>query len=131
MFHDFLSSLLPSLQFCRDQLKHESLVDTSLYSSLCELTDRQGNWLWNLKSAPFLITQALHLIYGRRSIVLVDEYEVPLDHALEHGYLPSASNFFGNMFSRLLKVSDLLMIHYFALTVGRIITTSNEASWGY
>ena len=104
----------------------------SVYSDLCQLIDEQGDWLGLLESAPFLISQALHLIYGRRAIVLVDEYEAPLDHALEHGYLTFASDFFGNMFSRLLKVSDLLMIHYFALTVGRIITTSNEASWwGY
>jgi hypothetical protein len=91
------------MHFCRDQLKHGAL-----HESLCKLIDQQGNWLQMLESAPFFITQALHLIYGRHAIVLVDEYEAPLNDALEHGYLSHASDFFGRMFSLLLKVSEFL-----------------------
>jgi hypothetical protein len=132
MYKALQPCLRTPLQFCRDELKLKNMEGTSLYSDLCQLIDQQGNWLGLLESAPFLITEALHRIYGRPAVVLVDEYEAPLDHALEYGYLPSASIFFGNMFSRLLKVSDLLMTHDFALTVGRIMITSNEASWwGY
>jgi hypothetical protein len=91
------------MQFCRDQLK-----SGALYENFCKLIDQQANWLQMLESTPFFITKALHIIYGRQAIVLVDEYEAPLDHALEHGYLSKASDFFGEMFTLLLKVSNFL-----------------------
>jgi hypothetical protein len=91
------------MQICRDQLK-----SGALHENLCKLIDQQGNWLQMLESAPFFITQALHTIYGRRPIVLIDEYEAPLNDALEHHYLAEASDFFGRIFSLLLKVSEFL-----------------------
>lgn len=90
---------------CRDELRNRGLHDTPLYGDLCGLINRQGDWLNKLQIAPFLITMALHTIYGRPAIVLIDEYETPLDHALQRGYLPAASGFFASVFSRLLKVS--------------------------
>ena len=141
MYLSFRSRLLTSLEFCREELKRQNIIGPhlSLYRRLCELTDRR----WSdqpgfaqlrasanaLLRAPLEISHALHVIYGRRPIILVDEYEAPLNAALEHNYLSDASDFFGNMFSLLLKVSDLLLIHYFALTVGRIMDTSKEALW--
>jgi hypothetical protein len=100
--------LTDPLEFCCDQLKAQNHGDTQLYRKVCKLIDRQENWLELLESAPFIITQALHIIYGRRAIILVDEYEAPLDHALEHRYLSDASDFFGRMFTTLLKVSESL-----------------------
>jgi hypothetical protein len=101
MRESFWSTLLEPMQFCRDQLKH-----SALHESLCQLIDQQRNWLDLLGSAPFLITEALHTIYGRRAIVLVDEYEAPLNDALDHDYLSPASSFFRRMYSLLLKVSS-------------------------
>ena len=141
MYLSFRLQLLPALQLCCKALNVQTMNHNglALYEGLCDLTDRR----WSdqpgfaqlrasanaLLSAPLEISHALHVIYGRRPIILVDEYEAPLNAALEHNYLSDASDFFGNMFSLLLKVSDLLLIHYFALTVGRIMNTSKEALW--
>lgn len=93
---------------CRSGLRKKYLEDTPLCIALSRLIDKQEEWRNELKIAPYLITQALYTIYDRPVIVLVDEYEAPLNHALQHGYISAASNFFGNMFSRLLKVREFL-----------------------
>jgi hypothetical protein len=103
MYQDFHLMLLGPLRFCREQLKHRPPL---YYSDLSKLIDKQGDWLTVLKTAPWLITQALHEIYGRPAIVLVDEYEAPLNDAMKCNYLAPASRFFETMFSRLLKVNE-------------------------
>jgi hypothetical protein len=107
MLRRFRSSLLDSLCFCRDQLNAETRTAyPALYSDLCQIIDQQGTWSAELEFAPRRISQALHSIYGRPAIVLIDEYDAPLDHAMQNGYLSDASNFCGVMFSSLLKVSE-------------------------
>jgi hypothetical protein len=107
MLRRFRSSLLDSLCFCRDQLNAETRTAyPALYSDLCQIIDQQGTWSKKLGLAPRRISEALDIIYGRPAIVLIDEYDAPLDHALQNGYLSEASNFCAVMFSSLLKVSE-------------------------
>jgi hypothetical protein len=108
MYQTFRVMVIDPLEFCFDQLEAQKRGGTRLYQDISKLIERQGNWLEILTSAPLLITEALHTIYGWPAIVLVDEYETPLSHALEHEYLSPASYFFERMFSLLLKVSEFL-----------------------
>ena len=52
--------------------------------------------------------RCLYKVYGKRIVVLVDEYDSPLNHAFRHGYYESASKFFGTFYSFALKSNDAL-----------------------
>lgn len=108
MYHEFLLTLDRIMERCCNELNQKGLGETKLCRDLQNLLNRTGNWKSNVSHAPLLISEALHLVYGRPVIVLVDEYEAPLNHALKYGYLTPASDFFGIMFSKLLKASEFL-----------------------
>jgi len=60
---------------------------------------------WSLK----LLTEMLYFKHGRkRVIVLVDEYDAPLNCAFRKGFYDEASSFFGIFFSRALKDNNYL-----------------------
>ena len=52
------------------------------------------------------LSRYLTRFHQERCIVLVDEYDAPLDSAYNAGYYDEAKSFFGVMFSSLLKVSS-------------------------
>ncbi|RHZ88429.1 hypothetical protein Glove_22g38 [Diversispora epigaea] len=49
------------------------------------------------------LSMYLQQYYKKQCIVLVDEYDSPMEHAYNKGYYEIANNFFKNMFSSLLK----------------------------
>ena len=52
--------------------------------------------------------------YGRNVILLIDEYDVPLDKAFQAGYYDKMLNLLGNMLGNALKTNDAL--HFAVLT---------------
>jgi hypothetical protein len=48
-------------------------------------------------------TRCLHDIYGKRVIILVDNFDTPLNHAFRHGFHSTASVFFKVMYACALK----------------------------
>ncbi|KAI3652883.1 hypothetical protein MP228_002308 [Amoeboaphelidium protococcarum] len=54
------------------------------------------------------LTTELHTKYGKRVVVLVDEYDAPLNHAFRQGFYKEASGFFGLLYSSALKSNDAL-----------------------
>lgn len=52
--------------------------------------------------------RALHLVCLKKVIVLVDEFDAPLNYAFRHGYYDCASRFFGQMFSFAFKSNTAL-----------------------
>ena len=55
----------------------------------------------------WLIT-SLRKKHNKRAIVLVDEYDSPLNHAFRQGFYKEASNFFGSFYSQALKGNSAL-----------------------
>ncbi len=53
--------------------------------------------------------------YGSKVIVLIDEYDVPLSKANEHGYYKKMVLLLRNMFEQVLKTNESL---YFAVLTG-------------
>lgn len=53
--------------------------------------------------------------YGRNTILLIDEYDVPLDKAFQSGYYDQMVNLIRNMLGNVLKTNDSL---YFAVLTG-------------
>ena len=62
-----------------------------------------------------LLTQLLFKHYGNPAIILIDEYDVPLDKAYQNGYYPEMVNLIRSVFSQVLKTNKNL---YFAVITG-------------
>ena len=61
------------------------------------------------------LTQLLTKHYGQKVIVLIDEYDVPLDKAYQEGFYDEMAGLIRNVFSNVLKSNDSL---YFAVLTG-------------
>ncbi len=61
------------------------------------------------------ICQLLEKHYGQKPILLIDEYDVPLDKAFLHGYYPQMIDLIRSMFGAALKTNDSL---FFAVLTG-------------
>jgi hypothetical protein len=68
-----------------------------------------------LKSSLRTLAQLLSKHYGSQTIVLIDEYDVPLDKAFQAGYYSEMIELVRDMFSKVLKTNDSLM---FAVITG-------------
>ena len=62
-----------------------------------------------------LLCQLLEKHYGQQPILLIDEYDVPLDKAFLHGYYPQMIDLIRSMFGAALKTNDSL---FFAVLTG-------------
>ena len=67
-----------------------------------QLTDTQ------LENALFYISECLEEHYGKKVILLIDEYDVPLQSAYSNGYYDKMVNFIGGVFSAALKSNTAL-----------------------
>jgi Predicted AAA-ATPase/PD-(D/E)XK nuclease superfamily len=62
----------------------------------------------NAKRFLLRLTSCLKQKFNKEVIVLVDEYDAPLNHAFRMGYYEKASTFFGSFYSNGLKTNDAL-----------------------
>lgn len=61
-----------------------------------------------------LLSQLLYKHYGQKPILLIDEYDVPLDKAYHHGYYNEMTALIRALFGQALKTNDYL--HFAVLT---------------
>lgn len=61
------------------------------------------------------LCQLLHRHYGQKAILLIDEYDVPLDKAQYYGYYDDMASLIRNLLGQALKTNDSL---YFAVLTG-------------
>ena len=61
------------------------------------------------------LSQLLEKHYGQKAILLIDEYDVPLDKAFQNGYYDEMVNLIRSLFDNGLKTNDSL---YFAVLTG-------------
>ncbi|MDE7354928.1 MAG: ATP-binding protein [Acetatifactor sp.] len=61
-----------------------------------------------------LLCALLHRHYGKKAILLIDEYDVPLDKAQQSGYYDEMAGLIRNLFSQALKTNNSL--HFAVLT---------------
>ena len=62
-----------------------------------------------------LMSQLLYKHYGQKAVLLIDEYDVPLDKAYHHGYYKEMVDLIRSMFGVALKTNDYLQ---FAVLTG-------------
>ncbi len=68
-----------------------------------------------LLGSLFKLTELLYRYYGKKVILLIDEYDVPLEKAWQNGYYDQMAAVIRSMFSRALKGNDYLQ---FAVLTG-------------
>lgn len=91
-------------------------ADKSLYRSLTDF--RAGEYQMSLQLLMTSLQKALYLLskhYGNKVILLIDEYDVPLDKAFQAGYYDEMVSLIRNLFSNGLKTNEYL---YFAVLTG-------------
>lgn len=96
-----------------------SELEKGRYSQLTRIdfSGRQGFIMSDAVLADSLLTLTglLRKHYGQKVIVLIDEYDVPLDKAQQYGYYDDMLDIIRKMFSRVLKSNDNL---FFAVLTG-------------
>lgn len=90
--------------------------DKELYRSITKLengkyTMSEGTLVTSLQ----ILTRLLEKHYGTKVMVLIDEYDVPLDKAFQNGYYEKMVLLIRNLFGNVLKGNDSL---YFAVLTG-------------
>lgn len=68
-----------------------------------------------LMNSLWILSSLLHKHYGQKVIILIDEYDVPLDKAMQAGYYEEMVSLIRNLFGQALKTNDSLQ---FAVLTG-------------
>lgn len=68
-----------------------------------------------LISSLQLLSQLLYKHYGKRTVILIDEYDVPLDKAFQNGYYNEMVSLIRGLFGQALKTNEFLQ---FAVLTG-------------
>ena len=93
-----------------------SVNEKKRYQALTEFSD--GRFTMDnvlLSSSLQVLSQLLCRHYGRKTIILIDEYDVPLDKAFQHGYYKEMVALIRGLFGQALKTNDSLQ---FAVLTG-------------
>lgn len=82
--------------------------------------DKTGQGIYSMSDAVLMgslktLSSLLEKHYGRKAVVLIDEYDVPLEKANEQGYYDRMMLLIRNMFEQVLKTNDSLQ---FAVLTG-------------
>ena len=93
--------------------------DKNLYDQLVRM-ETKGNSKYAMSDAALIdslrtLSQLLEKHYGRKTILLIDEYDVPLDKAFQAGYYDEMVSLIRNLLGNALKTNDSL---YFAVLTG-------------
>ena len=106
------------LQFLRDSDKLSD-EEKALYRQLLQTGTAQGGIYAMtdeaLSASLNTLSQLLAKHYGRKVVILIDEYDVPLDKAFQGGYYDEMVSLIRNLFGNALKTNDSLQ---FAVLTG-------------
>ena len=105
-------------RFLRESAKLDA-DDKNSYNQLINV-ETKGNEKYAMSDAALIdsLKTLSHLLskhYGQKVILLIDEYDVPLDKAFQGGYYDGMVSLIRNMFGNVLKTNDNL---YFAVLTG-------------
>lgn len=87
-------------------LSSDQLSDTT--KDILNILHNRSSCIDNLKISLRVITNALYTYYHQKVIVLIDEYDVPLQAAYQNNYYEEMVEFLRSVFSSTLKTNDAL-----------------------
>lgn len=102
-------------QFLKDSVALTD-IDKDIYFQLATL-DQDEHFVTDtvLMNSILNLSMLLHKHFGRKVIILIDEYDVPLDKAFDMGYYEKMVLLIRNIFQQALKTNDSL---YLAILTG-------------
>ena len=83
------------------------LIDESDKKTLNDLRFLRADSI-QLKNSLNMLSRCLYQHYHQKVIILIDEYDVPLQSAYQHGYYDEMVDFIRSVFSSALKTNDAL-----------------------
>ena len=93
--------------------------DKSAYTQLTKVGSTQGGFYTMTEGIAIaslkILSQLLEKHYGQKVILLIDEYDVPLDKAFQEGYYDEMVSLIRSLLGNVLKTNDSL---YFAVLTG-------------
>ena len=93
-----------------------TVLEREQYKGLTIIED--GSFVFNkdkLISSLQLLSQLLYKHYGQKAVILIDEYDVPLDKAFQNGYYKEMVSLIRGLFGQALKTNEFLQ---FAVLTG-------------
>lgn len=109
MLRQILRTEMFRLQFLEDSKKFSEKEKAAFRRFLNE-QETPEDILESLK----MLSRLLYHHYGQKAILLIDEYDVPLDKAFQHGYYREMVSLIRGLFGQALKTNDFL--HFAVLT---------------
>ena len=100
---DIMQSLYNDFEFIREKLNE---VERNKFDKIWTL---EANTTI-LKKSLFNLIQYIYKYYGKKVVLLIDEYDSPLINAYEKGYYSKAVSFFSTFYSTALKTNDNLQM---------------------
>ena len=83
--------------------------DKSTYASLIRLEDGRYEMRDEALYASLqTLSELLYKHHGRKTVILIDEYDVPLDKAFQNGYYKEMVSLIGAIFGKALKTNEAL-----------------------
>ena len=107
--HEIIQKEIRRLYFLTESSKL-SEMDKQAFNKLASTDEEVG-----IQKSLALLTELLYKHYGQKTILLIDEYDVPLDKAFQHGYYKEMASLIRGLFSPALKTNDFLQ---FAVLTG-------------
>ena len=89
-----------------------TMLEREQYKGLTIIED--GSFVFSkdkLISSLQLLSQLLYKHYGQKVVILIDEYDVPLDKAFQNGYYKEMVSLIRGLFGQALKTNELSLIH--------------------
>ena len=90
--------------------------EKEMYLALVKICDGEYSMSgMNLRFSLKVLSQLLYKHYGKKTVILIDEYDVPLDKAFQHGYYKEMVSLIRGIFGEALKTNNHLQ---FAILTG-------------
>ncbi len=107
-----------------------SETERKRYRALVEVDDRGIFTMADslLSDSLLLLSSCLYKHYGQKTIILIDEYDVPLDKAYQSGYYDTMVDYIRTFFGQALKTNSSL---YFAVLTGCLRISRESVFTGF
>ena len=77
----------------------------------------------NIEDSIRMLSKLLYKHYGQKVVILIDEYDVPLDKAFQNGYYKEMVSLIRGLFGQALKTNEFLQ---FAVLTGCLSRVKGE-----
>lgn len=105
--YDMLASLISDLCIQNYDLANSDKINHVDKSTFLNLANRTAT-VAELKSSLYIIMRMMQMHYGKKVILLIDEYDVPLAKASENGYYVEMLDVIRSMMGTSLKTKEFL-----------------------